>query len=880
MGLNESLRQEALARFDILDTPPEGEFDEIVQLAAQLCGVAMATITLVDRDRQWFKAKVGVDIESSSREVAFCAVTIDQRTPLVVPDTHADVRFARNPLVLEAPHLRFYAGFPLITTEGFAIGTIAVMDRVPRTLEQAQRFAMEVLAHQVITRLEWRHSLSRLTQLQGALSKANATLEQNVELRNRELEQASAAHRKAEYLYRMLWETTTDAVVILDADSVILYANPSTQRVFGHAPEQLVGRPLATLQPEHLRQAHVHGLQRYIDSGAKRLDWRATEAEGLHADGRHFPVEISFSELTLDQQRVFVGFIRDITARKRAEGALVEEKERAQTTLRSIGDAVVSTDSEGRVAFLNPLAERLSGWCQEEAYGRPCMDVLHFQDESTGAPLSPLARSEDNASLQPRLMPLSTVLHRRGGEFISVEGSIAEIVSGPDLFAGWVIAFRDVSEARQLAEQLSFQATHDALTGLANRTTFDRRLRASLEKAAGTGTASSMLYLDLDQFKVVNDTCGHIAGDELLKQLSALLGLNLRSSDTLARLGGDEFGVLLENCGREAALGIAEKLRQVVSGFTFAWGEQLFSAGVSIGHVHFSDHSLTLTEVLSKADEACYVAKDMGRNRIHTYEPGDAAQAHRHGQMEWIGLIQQAIEDNRMVLFAQPIHPVDGRPRFSRHMEVLLRMRGRDGELIAPMAFIPAAERYNLMPMIDRWVIGAAMERIAAHGPRGDSVIPPCYAINLSGASLAEASLAKFIRDKVDEHGIPPGWICFEITETAAIANLADAVHLIDELKGIGIRFALDDFGSGMSSFAYLKHLPVDFLKIDGSFVRDIAKDPVDRAMVASINEIGHVMGLCTIAEFVEDDDILEELKKIGVDYAQGYGLSRPAPFE
>ncbi|MDQ3159676.1 MAG: EAL domain-containing protein, partial [Pseudomonadota bacterium] len=875
----EAARQRALDALRLTDSLPEPAFDAVVRVASAICGVPISLISLIDRDRQWFKAKVGLDIGSSSREVAFCAVTIEQGAPLIVPDTHEDSRFAANPLVLEAPHLRFYAGFPLITSEGFAIGTLAVMDHVPRTLDEPQRFAMEVLAHQVMARLEWRHSLGRLKQAQAALWEANETLVEQAGLRTRELAQANEAHTKAEYLYRMLWETTTDAVVILDEANMIRYANPSIQRVFGHAPEQVVDRPLAILQPEHLRQAHVHSMGRYIETGDKRLDWRAIETLALHADGKHFPVEISFSEFTLGQQRLFVGFIRDITARKRTEDALVEEKERAQTTLRSIGDAVVSTDSAGRIAFLNPMAQRLSGWSQADAYGRPCMDILHFQDESTDAPLAPLARSGAHASLAPRLMPMTTVLRRRDGDFISVEGSIAEIVSGPELFAGWVIAFRDVSESRQLTEQLSFQASHDALTGLANRTTFHRHLRASLEKAAATGNGTSLLYLDLDQFKVVNDTCGHIAGDELLKRLSALLALNLRSSDMLARLGGDEFGVLLQNCGRDVALGIAEKLRQVVAGFTFAWEDQLFSAGVSIGHVHFNDHSLSLTEVLSKADEACYVAKDKGRNRIHTYEPGDADQAQRHGQMKWISLIQQALEENRMVLFAQPIHPVDGRSRFSSHMEILLRMRDRDGKLIPPMDFIPAAERYNLMPAIDRWVIGAALEIIAAHCPHRDGVKTPCYAINLSGASLAEPALAQFVRDKMEEHGIPPEWICFEITETAAIANLADAVHLINELKGLGCRFALDDFGSGMSSFAYLKHLPVDFLKIDGTFVRDIVTDAVDRAMVASINDIGHVMGLRTIAEFVENDEILQELKKIGVDYAQGYALSRPSPF-
>lgn len=872
----ESQRLEALAEYGILDTAPEGEFDEVVRLAAQLCEVPIATITLVDGHRQWFKARIGLALVETPRDIAFCALTIQQREPLIVPDARNDTRFFDNPLVRGEPNLRFYAGFPLATEEDFVLGTLSVMDQAPRQLTEDKIFALKVLAHQVVARLELRRSLAQLGKARENLLEAKRELEAAVMERTRQLSETSAAHASAERLYRLLWETTTDAVVILDARSALRYANPSAQRIFGHPTNRLVGSSLALLQPPRLREAHRLGLQRYIQTGEKRVDWRAAETVGLRADGSEFPIEIAFSEFTMEGERFFVGFIRDITARKEAEAALIEEKERAQTTLRCIGDAVISTDEFGRITFVNPLAERLTGWNAKDVHNRRYDKVLQLLDESSGASLTSPSRSRPMNL--PQVLPPGTVLRRRDGEILPVEGSVARIVAGPERFAGWVIAIRDVSESRRMLALISHQASHDALTGLVNRSEFDRRLRMAIERASAEGVEHSMLYLDMDQFKVVNDTCGHVAGDELLKQVSAMLALNLRKNDTLARLGGDEFGVLLENCGVQTALRIAEKLRQAVEGFSFAWNGQVFGASTSIGHVHFDDHSLTLTDVLSKADEACYVAKDHGRNRIQTYRLNDRALALRHGEMEWLGELRQAMEEDRMELYAQPIFAVREGAPVNTHLEVLLRMRDRSGNLVAPMAFIPAAERYNLMTTLDRWVLRAVLQRIAK--PTTAVIGEPCFAINLSGASVGDPTLADYVKTQLSLSGVPPAWVCFEVTETAAIANLTQAAQFIHEVKEAGCRFALDDFGSGMSSFGYLKHLPVDFLKIDGAFVRDLATDAIDRAMVASINEIGHLMGLLTVAEFVETDPVMQELRKIGVDYAQGYGLARPAPFE
>lgn len=426
--------------------------------------------------------------------------------------------------------------------------------------------------------------------------------------------------------------------------------------------------------------------------------------------------------------------------------------------------------------------------------------------------------------------------------------------------------------------QISYQASHDALTGLINRREFERRLEVVLQEAEFRNTSHSMLYLDLDQFKIVNDTCGHNAGDALLQQLAVTLKTELRQHDVLARLGGDEFGVLLEHCPGEPALRIAESLRQAVSAFRFVWGDKTFSVGVSIGLVTFGGEGLTVSDVFSIVDGACYVSKDLGRNRIHVYSPDDAELAERKGQMNWVGRITKALEEERIVLFRQRIAPLQGDDAGPMRYEVLLRMRDEEGQLISPMAFIPAAERYGLMPAIDFWVIRTAFAQYARHCRHEAQGCH--FSINLSGATLGDDKLLPFIREQLLHFDVPPTAICFEITETTAIAKLTLASKLIAELRQLGCRFALDDFGSGMSSFAYLKNLPVDFIKIDGAFVRDLERDPIDRAMVEAINNIGHVMGIKTIAEFVETEAIADELRRMGVDYAQGYWVGRPEPID
>jgi len=436
-----------------------------------------------------------------------------------------------------------------------------------------------------------------------------------------------------------------------------------------------------------------------------------------------------------------------------------------------------------------------------------------------------------------------------------------------------------VNEERRLRKQLSYQARHDALTGLINRFEFEKILKRLLDNATSEKATHALLYIDLDQFKVVNDTCGHGAGDELLRQLSAVLQRSIRSHDTLARLGGDEFGVLLEYCAPEYTVNVANTLLNAVQEFRFVWEQKNFVVGASIGVVIIDENSASITKVLSAADAACYSAKDAGRNRVHVVEENDATIAGRYGEMQWVTRIGDALENNRFQLYCQPVMPMAAQGDRPAHIiEILIRMEAEDGELIPPGAFIPAAERYNLMVAVDRWVVHSTLTWLGNHLNFLDD-LEKC-SINLSGQSAGDADFFQYLMAQFAESGVPPQKVCFEITETAVISNLSEATRLITDLKDIGCSFALDDFGCGLSSFAYLKHLPVDYLKIDGIFVKDIVADPLDRAMVRSINEIGHVMGKQTIAEFVENEQVLNVLRDIGVDYVQGIGVGHPQPLE
>lgn len=569
--------------------------------------------------------------------------------------------------------------------------------------------------------------------------------------------------------------------------------------------------------------------------------------------------------------------LEDILLRvQHSETALAAEKERIQVTLNSIHDMVITTDAEGRVDYMNPAAEGIAGVPFEQSYGRSLGHVLHLLNEETGQPLADpiqLCLSERRVvSYEDR-----TVLVRPDGVRLDVTCSAAPIWDAQHSVVGGVIVVHDVSHSRMMARELSYQASHDSLTGLINRHEFERRLEEAVQALRRDPRPHTLMYLDLDQFKVVNDTVGHTAGDELLRQFTDLLRRSVRDSDAVARLGGDEFGVLLKRCDIGKAAFIADGLLQSISRFSFLWEDYHFTIGASIGLVEINSLESDVSMALSAADVACFAAKDAGRNRVHVYHANDDDLQKRHGEMHWVTRLNRALKDNRFRLYYQPIVKVKSNSDPHRHVEILLRLTGDDGELISPAEFIPAAERYNLMPQLDRWVVRATFELLA------QTLCTPSkhtFAINLSAQSLCDPGFLQYVIECFKTTGISPDRVCFEITETAAIANLNRAMNFMATLEDMGCTFALDDFGSGFSSLAYLKNLRVDYLKIDGSIIKDIVHDPVDRAMVESTHHIGRAMGILTIAEFVENEDILKVLDDIGVHFAQGYGIARPRPVE
>ncbi|MFV1982352.1 MAG: EAL domain-containing protein [Thiohalomonadales bacterium] len=555
-----------------------------------------------------------------------------------------------------------------------------------------------------------------------------------------------------------------------------------------------------------------------------------------------------------------------------SENNLNKEKERAIVTLHSIGEGVITTDIYGKIESLNSVAESLTGWQFSNAKNMPIQQVCKFiRDIDHKKIENPVTKSLTKSKIIHSNS--HSLLMRNDGNEFAIEYTASPIFDKNNQISGSVLVFRDVTEMRALSNQLNYQATHDSLTSLINRREFEKRLEQVINNSTNNDDHHILCYLDLDQFKVVNDTCGHIAGDELLKLIAVTLRGQLRESDLVARLGGDEFGILLKNCNLDQAKIIINKTKKAINDIRFVWDDKSFNIGLSVGIVRINKHSGNLYNILSAADTSCYVAKDEGRNRFHVYEHNDDTLLKRQGEMQWVHRINHALENDKFVLYFQTIEPLHTKNK-SIHIEILLRMLNDEGKIIPPMAFIPAAERYDLMTKIDHWVVSNTLKNFKLINNQDFGII----AINISAQSLSDDNFLDFITSEIKINNINPNQLCFEITETSAIINLARAMDFISSLKNIGCKFALDDFGSGLSSFAYLKNLPVDYLKIDGGFIRDIIDDPMDLAFVESINQIGHVMGIQTIAEFVENEQIFNLLKKIGIDYAQGYSLSHPTP--
>ena len=589
------------------------------------------------------------------------------------------------------------------------------------------------------------------------------------------------------------------------------------------------------------------------------------------------PWQIALMQATAGHLAVALDRVRFMTARREAEEALVQQKEHLQVTLQSISDAVVTTDAAGLVQYLNPAAQALTGWSLAAACGRQHQDVLGLGAEpGTDTVPDLVGRALAQGSTQFHSKLRSTPL---AGTPLLMDLSASPLLRPGGDADGVVLVFRDVTEASRLSREMEFQALHDTLTSLGNRRAFENLLAQAFTATRDANTARHCVcYLDLDNFKVINDTCGHAAGDELLRQVARLFLAHLQPQDLLCRLGGDEFGILLWQQDLQQALQVAERMQQELAAFRFAWRDHVFSVSVSIGAVVLDAATESVGALLQAADSACYVAKDGGRNRIHVYAENDPALAQRYGVMEWVSRIEDALQHDRFELFGQPIARLGAPPAGTAHglhCEVLLRMRTPDGRLVSPGEFMPAVERYQLAARVDRWVIKKALAWMAEHQER----VELCC-INLSGQSVGDATFLSQVLQAMDQAPVRCDRLCFEITETAAMGDLAAANRFFQAMRARGCRFALDDFGSGLSSYAYLRELAVDMLKIDGQFVKNMADDPVSFAMVRSIHEIGCLMGKKTVAEFAESQAVVDLLTGLGVHFAQGYALARPAPLD
>ncbi len=987
MRHNEPARLAALRELGVLDAPPDPALNGLVKAASLIFDVPIALVTLVDEHRLWIMANIGLPgVYEIPRDQAFCHHTIMRDALLEVEDATEDARFANNPGVLGDPKIRFYAGVPLLLSNGYLVGAMCLMDRRPRRLTPEQRKILSLVGQAAAAMLENVQAAARLRAAADRLQKNEEFLAHTGQMAGVGGWALDLATN------RLTWSAETSRIhgvgsdFVPDIEAAITFYQPEAQpkiraaiatclagggpwdlelpliRTDGH---QRWVRAIGDVVTENGSQVRLTGAFQDVtervnertalqvarermalatDSGGIGIwDWdvvtnelffnpRMFELYGMPADtgtvtyedwvamlhpedaaeaetmlrdaleGRcAYNVEYriiwpdggvrylrSAGSITRDAEgrpARFIGVDWDVTEPRRMELELARQHEMLRTTLQAIGDGVITADRNGMVVWLNPVAERLTGWTTAAAAGRKVSDVYVVADEQTGTRMvcpvdlclatggvarGSLAGGQALEAAQKR----PKILLARGDESFGVEDLASPIRSDAGEIHGVVLVFHDVTEQRRVASEMSYRATHDALTGLLNRSEFEARLRFLLHKAHADRVRGAMLFIDLDQFKLVNDACGHTAGDHLLVQVGRLMSDMVRASDTVARLGGDEFAIILEGCGPDQAHAVAQGICDLLENYRFDHDGQRFRVGASIGLVPVDARWPAIAGIMQAADDSCYAAKEAGRNRVHAWSETDGAMRDRHSEMQWAARLTRALDEGHFELFAQLLLPLRTIGQ-GIHAEVLLRLREADGSFSQPGVFIPAAERFHLASRIDRWVLRQAIDWM--NGAKIESIDMLC--VNLSGQSVGDRAFHRWAIGVLEEAG--PAIcrrLCVEITETAAVTNLADASIFIHQIRKVGVRVALDDFGAGASSFGYLKTMPVDFLKIDGQFVRDLVSDRLDQAAVRCFVDVASMLGIKTVAEYVDDPDVLATLRGMGVDLAQGFLIHRPAP--
>ena len=672
-----------------------------------------------------------------------------------------------------------------------------------------------------------------------------------------------------EHLIRVLLKEAPFAMVLLNSKREIIQSNRAAEHLFGKSANQLTGQSCESILDCFQRCAHCPAI-------ASQSTIEAEEVIGYGNNQTALPLMRNVVVLDRNKEPLIVEAFIDLTEHKQAQEALKQLSEFNRLLVESTSEGIFSVDKNLQCTFSNHAASSILGYTPDELIGQDIHALINYKDEDEN-PLTKSSLTFTQVISSNLGIETTGVFWNKNGHAIPVQYTCNPLHEAGKV-AGAVIVYRNVSESRATARKLDYLATHDLLTGLLNRYAFEKKLVEALSQPIEGEYFHVLCYIDLDQFKIINDTCGHAAGDELLRQLSDLMHRHLRRSDVFSRLGGDEFGLLLPSCPLAKAQEITQSLLSLIAEYRFSWESKVFSLGASIGVVELDTNITDAGTAMSSADAACYVAKERGRNRIHVFQTNDQDLNQRHIEIQWITRIKNALNEGRLMLMAQSITPVDNPNEKHKHMELLLRMFDEEGQMLNPGTFITAAERYGFMSQVDRWVVNEALNRLAENPDYLNHIDYCC--INLSGQSVTDEKFLDFLLEQFTKHPHIASHICLEITETAAVANLSRAIQFMHRLKEVGCAFALDDFGSGMSSFGYLKNLPVDFLKIDGNFVRDMANDKVDYAMVEAIHRVGNVMNLKTIAEFVEDNTILEHLRHIGVDYAQGYGIHKPEPLD
>ena len=681
---------------------------------------------------------------------------------------------------------------------------------------------------------------------------------------------------EAPKLFADLGERIHEAVLV--HSDVILYANRQFASFVGVDRVELIGRRLADIVPPEYAELVSDNIRRRLagDAAAERY-----EIDMVGLQGQVSRLEIASTLVEYDKGNALLITGVEIIPTQTTPALRLpigdESAEAQQLALRSLVEALIATDKEGHVTFMNPAAEQLTGASAAASIGHSLEEIISLVEESDRRHLADPVRQALAGSATVNLSRRALLMSRGSGSERSIELSASPIRNDAQELVGAVVMLHDVTEQRGITRQMSYQAAHDALTGLINRREFERRLEEAIESGQRGDGQHVLCYLDLDRFKLVNDTSGHLAGDSMLREVAKLLRDAVRDSDTVGRLGGDEFGLLLIGCPLDKARQIADDLTRAVGDYRFVWKDKIFNIGVSVGLVEISRESGTLEELLAAADTACYVAKKQGSGRVAVYSARDEAHARHTGEIQWLQRLQSALKENRFHLYQQVIVPAHGEET-GPAMEVLVRLQDEGGRELLPADFMRAAERYRLMGLVDRWVVQttlAALGRGALPLQSGRSV-----AINISGQTLGDLQFLEFVVECFDSTGAAPTQVCFEITESAVIANLDHARRFVGVLHGMGCQFALDDFGSGVGSFSNLKNLPLDYLKIDGSFMRNLSRDTVNQAMVTAMIKLARTLNFKVIAEQVEDSAAVETARKMGVDYLQGYAIGRPQPLQ